>query len=112
MPTQRMLRWVPGLASSVLSLEAKASNNARNGLAVDVLFVPREQELDRDGDPPRSLDQCLVHEEPATEDGGCDPGFGRRQRDSDRGAQRHAAPVADRRQTGGYAPESALYPAH
>ena len=53
-----------GLACNVFSFEANASNNARPDLAVDVLVVPREQELDRDGDPPRRLDQGLVHEEP------------------------------------------------
>jgi hypothetical protein len=66
-------------------------------LAVDVLVVPREQELDRDGDPSRRLDQRLVHEKPATEDGSGDPGFDRRQRYPDLGAQRYAAVVADRR---------------
>jgi len=66
-------------------------------LAIDVLVVPREQELDRDGDAPRRLDQGLVREKPTTEDGGDDPGFDCRQRYPDRGAQRDAAAVADRR---------------
>jgi hypothetical protein len=43
-------------------------------LVVDELVVPRERELGRDGDPPRRLDQRLVHEKTATEDGGGDPG--------------------------------------
>jgi hypothetical protein len=68
-----------------------------SGLAVDVLVVPREQELDRYGDPSYRLDQLLVCEEPATEDGSGDPGFDRRQRHPDRGAHRYAAAVADRR---------------
>ena len=66
-------------------------------LAVDVLVAPREQELDRDGDPSRRLDQGLVHDRPCTEDRGGDPGFDRRQRYPDRGAQRYATAIADRR---------------
>jgi hypothetical protein len=76
-----------------------------SGLAVDVLVVPREQELDRDGDPSRRRDQRRVHHEPATEDGGGDPRLDRRQRYPDRGAQRDAPAVAgaDRRDAPGVA---------
>src|SRR3954454_6058809 len=72
-----------------LFLRGEGVEQPESGLAVDVLVVPREQELDRDGDPSRRLDQRLVREEPATEDGGGDP--------PDRGAQRYATAVADRR---------------
>jgi hypothetical protein len=80
-----------------LFLGGEGVEQRESGLAVDVLVVPREQELDRDGDPPRRLDQRLVHEKPVTEDSSGDPGFDRRQRHPDRGAQRYAATVADRR---------------
>src|SRR3989442_14577304 len=83
-----MVAWV-GLQR--LFLRGEGVEQCESGLAVDVLVVPWEQELDRNGDPSRRLDQCLVHEKPATEDGGGDPGFDRRQRHPDRGAQRYAA---------------------
>src|SRR5215831_3544442 len=70
-----------------LFLRCEGVEQRERGLAVDMLVVPRQQELDRDGDPFRRLDLRLVHEEPATEDGGGDPGFDRRQRYPDRGAQ-------------------------
>src|SRR5689334_22865340 len=89
-----MIAWV---GVQRLFFRGEGVEQPESGLAVDVLVVPREQELDRDGDPSRRLDQRLVREEPATEDGGGDPGFDRRQRHPDRGAQRYATAVADRR---------------
>src|SRR5258708_25640490 len=56
-----------------LLLRGEGVEQRESGLAVDVLVVPREQELDRDGDSPRRLDQGLVHDEPAAEDRGGDP---------------------------------------
>jgi hypothetical protein len=85
------------LACNVFSFEAKASNNARADWRSTCSSSHGEQELDRDGDPPRGLDQRLVHDEPTTEDRGGDPGVGRRQRNADGGAQRDATAVADRR---------------
>jgi hypothetical protein len=43
-----------------LSVEAKASNKLETGLPFDVLVVPLEQELDRDGDAAGSVGQGLV----------------------------------------------------
>jgi hypothetical protein len=80
-----------------LFLRGEGVEQRESGLAVDVLVVPREQELDRNGDSPRRLDQGLVHDEPAAEDRGGDPGFDRRQRYPEAGTQRDAAAVADRR---------------
>src|ERR1700737_444499 len=53
-----------------LLLRGEGIEQRESGLAVDVLVVPREQELDRNGDSPRRLDQGLVHDEPAAEDRG------------------------------------------
>src|SRR3954465_1743121 len=47
-----------------LFLRGEGVEQRQSGLAVDVLVVPREQELDRNGDPSRRLDQRLVHENP------------------------------------------------
>src|SRR6266480_777179 len=80
-----------------LFLRAEGIEQRESRLAVDVLVVPREQELDRDGDPSRRLDQGLVNDKPSAEDRGGDPGFDRRQRYPDRGAQRYATAIADRR---------------
>ena len=57
-----------------LFLRAEGIEQRESRLAVDVLVVPREQELDRDGDPSRRLDQGLVNDKPSTEDRGGDPG--------------------------------------
>src|SRR3954453_15915842 len=74
-------------------LRGEGVEQRESGLAVDVLVVPRQQELARAGDPPRRLDQGLVHDEPAAEDRGGDPGFDRRQRYPDPGAQRDSTAV-------------------
>ena len=76
-----------------LLLRGEGVEQRETGLARHVLVVPLEQELERDGDLCRRLGQGLVPEQ--TEDRGGDPGFDRRQRHPDRGAQRDA-PVADR----------------
>src|SRR5512142_915426 len=88
---------VAGVGVQRLLLGAEGVEQGERRPAVDVLVVPREQELDRDGDPSRRLDQRLVHDEPAAEDGRRDPGFDRRERYPDGGAQRYAAAVPDRR---------------
>ena len=64
-PIQRMVRWSPELACSVFSLEAKASNNAR----ADWRSTCSSSHASRNWIGTvirRRLDQCLVHEEPAT----------------------------------------------
>lgn len=55
-------------------LRGEGAGQRESRLAVDVLVVPGEQELDRDGDPSRRLCQGLVHDEPSSEDRGGDPG--------------------------------------
>jgi hypothetical protein len=70
-------------------LRGEGVEQRESRLAVDVLVVPREQELDRDGDPSRRFYQGLVHDKPSSEDRGGDPGFDRRQRYPDRGARRY-----------------------
>jgi hypothetical protein len=57
-----------------LFLRGEGAGQRESRLAVDVLVVPREQELDRDGDPSRRLCQGLVHDKPSSEDRGGDPG--------------------------------------
>src|SRR5438067_2836411 len=87
---------VAGVGVQRLLLRGEGVEQCESGLAVDVLVVPREQELDRDGVPSRRLDHRLVHDKSATEDGSGDPGLDRRQRYPDRGTQRDATAVADR----------------
>src|SRR5262245_60762085 len=80
-----------------LFLGREGVEQRESGLAIHVLVVPWEQELDRDGDPSGRLDQGLLHDKPPAEDRGGDPGLDRRQRYSYRGAQGYATAIADRR---------------
>ena len=86
-------RWSPELACRLFCVEARASNRARP----DSRGTSASSHCSRNstGIVTRAAASVSVSCAEAAEDGGADPRLGRRQRQADRGAERHA-PVAHR----------------